>query len=88
MNNLCRITIYLLLILNIRFLYKRYLRKKIDVHDKNFAMLVLRKSRQISKDSEISTLIITLIRKYFTIRIFKDNKFLEYKNAFKRHICL
>ena len=52
MNSLCTVTIRLLLILYTSLLYRRYLRRGTDAFGEDFAMLVLRESRQISKDPE------------------------------------
>ena len=49
-NSLCTVTMHLLLSLYTGLLYKRYLRREIDVPDKNHVMLVSRKSCYISKD--------------------------------------
>ena len=73
-HNLCIKTMQLLLILNKNLLYKRYLRKRIDALDEGLAMLVLRESREMSRDPETPTLTIAIIHENFIKRVFPSNK--------------
>ena len=87
-NSLCTITMYLLLSLYAGLLYKRYLRREIDVLDKDHIMLVSRKSRYILKDLKSTTLIVTMRCKNLIIRVSKSNKFLKYENVSRIYASL
>ena len=80
-NNLYTITMHLLLSLYTDLLYKQYLRREIDVLDKDHVMFVLKKPHHISKDFKFTTLTISIGYKNLIIRVSKRNKFLKYENV-------
>ena len=87
-NSLCTVTMHLLLSLYAGLLYKRYLRREIDVLDKDHIMLVSKKSRHISKDLKSTTLTVTMGCKNLIIRVSKRNKFLKYENVSRIYASL